>query len=103
MKPDNTLNQIYGQMYTKNPDIVTRKIAGELFLVPIRGKMADMQQIFTLNTVGEYIWQELDKKKNLNTICDEVVASFDVLKEEAEADVKDFVAELLEAGLITRT
>ena len=95
--------QIYGKMYTKNPDIVARKIAGELFLVPIRGKMADMQQIFTLNTVGEYIWQELDKKKNLNNICDEVVVSFDVMKENAEADIKDFIAELLEAGLITNT
>jgi len=95
--------QIYGKMYTKNPDIVARKIAGELFLVPIRGKMADMQQIFTLNTVGEYIWQELDKKKNLNNICDEVVVSFDVMKENAEADIKDFISELLEAGLITNT
>jgi len=86
--------------YMKNHDIVTRKIAGELFLVPIRGTLADMQNIFTLNRIGEYIWQALDTRKHIEEICDGVISSFNVGKEQAYADVADFIFELMRADLI---
>jgi hypothetical protein len=87
------------KIYRRNEDIVTRKIAGELFLVPIRGKVADMQRIFTLNPVAEYIWQEIDKQ-NLNDIRKGVLARFDVEEERADVDISEFIAELLDAELI---
>jgi hypothetical protein len=87
------------KIYRRNEDIVTRKIAGELFLVPIRGKVADMQRIFTLNPVAEYVWQEIDKQ-SLNEIRKGILAQFDVEKERADADISEFIAELLEAELI---
>jgi hypothetical protein len=87
------------KIYRRNEDIVTRKIAGELFLVPIRGKIADMQRIFTLNPVAEYIWQEIDKQ-NLHEIREGILARFDVEEERAEADIREFIAELLEAEFI---
>jgi len=86
-------------MYRRNEDIVTRKIAGELFLVPIRGKIADMQRIFTLNPVAEYIWQEIDKQ-NLHEIREGILARFDVEEERAGADIGEFIVELLEAQFI---
>lgn len=86
--------------FTKNGEIVSRKIAGELFLIPIRGKLSDMKNIFTLNAVGEFIWQTLDSPKSFRDICDGVVSSFQVAKEQAESDVSDFINELLETGLI---
>lgn len=92
-------SDIWGKVFKKNENIVSRKIAGELILVPIRGKLADMQTIFTLNPVAEYIWQELDNK-NLNDIRNGIVSAFEVEKEQAESDVKEFIAELLEADLI---
>ena len=57
-----------GKIYKKNGDIVTRRIAGDLFLIPIRGKIAEMQRIFVLNPVGECIWQEIDSQKSLDEI-----------------------------------
>ena len=59
-----------------------------------------MQKIFTLNPVGEYIWRGLDEQKRLNDIRDDVMAHFDVENKEAESDIRDFIGELLEAGLI---
>jgi hypothetical protein len=88
------------KVYRKNPDVVTRKIAGELFLVPIRGKVADMQRIFSLNPVGELIWESMDAQENLNDIRDKVVAHFDVSRETAMTDVEEFIAALLQAKLI---
>jgi hypothetical protein len=92
-------DDIWGKVFRKSDNIVSRKIAGELFLVPIRGNVADMQRIFTLNPVAEYVWHKLDKN-TLHDICDEVVSSFEVEREQAESDIRDFITELLETNLI---
>ena len=91
---------MWDKIFRKNDQLVTRKIAGELFLVPIRGKLADMQRIFALNPVGEYIWRELDNRKSLRDICNGVIAAFEVEKEQAQSDIADFIGELLDADLI---
>lgn len=89
--------------FRKNGTIVARKIAGEFFLVPVRGRLADMQAIFALNRVGEFIWQHLEENRNFSDICGKVVAAFDVADKEAETDVREFIGELLDAGLIEET
>jgi len=89
-----------GKTYEKNKDVVTRKIAGDLFLIPIRGKIADMQKIFTLNPVGEYIWEEMGHQKSLDEIRKGIIARFNVEEEEADSDMREFIASLLEADLI---
>ena len=79
---------------------MSREIAQETILVPIRGKLADMEKIFSLDHVAEYIWQQLDGEKSLKQICDGVLDIFDVEKDEAESDISEFICELSEAGLI---
>ena len=86
--------------FRKKEEIVTRKIAGETILVPIRGSLADMQKIFSLNPVGEFIWQEINGQKNLQQISESIQSVFDVSQEEADTDVQDFITELLREGLI---
>jgi hypothetical protein len=88
------------KIFIRNQDIVSRKIAGELFLVPVKGKLADMEKIFTLTTVAEYIWDRLDGQRSLDDIRNDVVARFDVGEEQADSDIREFIAELVEAGLI---
>lgn len=88
------------KVYKKNSDIVTRKIAGELFVVPVKGRLADMQRIFTLNPVAEYLWEEIDKGKSLDEILNGILNRYEVGKEQAEADILDFIAELLEMDLV---
>jgi hypothetical protein len=88
------------KIFIRNQDVVSRKIAGELFLVPVKGKLADMEQIFTLTSVAEYIWGRIDGQRSLDDIRNDVVGQFDVGQEQAESDIREFVAELEEAGLI---
>jgi len=90
---------LWDKDFRRNGDIVSRKIADEMFLVPVRGNMADMQRIFALNPVAEFIWQNLEKK-NLSDICKEVISNFDVSQQQAEEDINEFISELLEADLI---
>ncbi len=100
MDTHDRIDDIWNKVYKKNRDIVMRKIADELFLVPVKGKIADMQRIFTLNTVAEYIWRELDDNKNLEDIRKDILDEFDVEREKADSDIKQFISELLEADLI---
>ncbi len=98
MKPD---TQTLEKIYKKKDDIVSREIAGESILVPIRGKLVDMQKIFSLESVAEFVWQNIDGKNNLSDISSRILDTFEVERKQAEADLLEFINELLEAGLIT--
>jgi len=91
------------EVYRKKDDIVHRRVAGETILVPIRGRLADMQKIFALNPVGEFIWDEIDGSRSLQQISEDIQSLFDVTREEANADLEAFVAELFKEGLIEGT
>jgi len=88
------------KIFKKRETIVSRFIAGETILVPIRGNLADMEKIFSLEQVGEFIWQQLDGKQDLSDICIRIADVFDVDQETAEADLDAFITELQAADLI---
>lgn len=98
----NSRTEIWGKIFKKKKEIVSREIAGETILVPISGKLADMQRIFSLNPVAEYIWNQLNGKRNLQEISGNIPSVFDVNKEQVYADVHEFIAELLKEDLITQ-
>jgi hypothetical protein len=85
--------------YRRNDDVLTRRIADETLLVPLRGRLADMQSLFALDPVAEFIWQRLDGRHTLAQIGAALVEAFAVQADEAEADLREFVAALVEAGL----
>lgn len=92
----------WSQVYKKTDETVSRHIAGETIIVPIKGKLADMQKIFTMNAAAKYIWGLLDGRRNLDTILNEVLIHFDVQRQRAEADIGELIAELMEEDLISR-
>ena len=55
----------------------------------------------TLNEVGSVIWQELDGERDSASLAVDLAPTFDgVDLETLEADIKEFAASLIEAGLI---
>lgn len=88
------------KVFARNGNIVSRRVAGETILVPVTGRLADMQRIFALNALGEFIWELLDGKTALPEIRDKVVDAFDVDAARAESDIRDFLAELLDADVV---
>lgn len=81
-------------------EIVRREIAGETILVPIRGRTADMQSLFALNRTAAFIWERIDGERNIGRIHEEIVAAFDVDRDEARADLEAFLAEARSRGLV---
>jgi len=91
---------MWDKTFRKKEEVVSREIAGETILVPVRGKLADMQKIFSLNRTAEYIWQHLDEETTLGDILQEIIAQFDVEASAAEKDVLEFMNELIDADLV---
>jgi hypothetical protein len=88
------------KVFQRTRNIVSRRVAGELFLVPVAGNLADMQRIFTITKVAEFIWERLDGQKNLSDILNDVVEQFDVDEKQAESDIQALVTDLLTEGLV---
>ncbi len=91
------------KVFKKKEDFISRTIAGEVILVPLRGTLTDMQKIFSLNPVAGFIWERLDGQKSLAELRDEILATFDVEAGEAISDIQEFIALLLKERLITES
>lgn len=100
MKHQIAEKNIWAKVYIKNDDIICRNIIGETILVPIRGNLADMQQIFTLNRLGAFIWDQLDGDKDLGSARNAVQENFESDKNQVESDLLEFIEQVHEAGLI---
>ena len=87
-------------VYKRSDRIVARRIAGEFILVPLVGRGANLDSIYSLNRVGTFIWDRLDGSRSLREICDSIVAEFDVPADRALADLLEFVATLKKKGLV---
>jgi hypothetical protein len=90
-------------MLSKKNDVVQREVAGEVFLVPIRGHLADLQELFVLNETGRWIWEHLDGPCRLDELAMRMIAEFDVDKTTACEDLEEFAQNLVEAGLAEST
>jgi len=86
--------------FQKNANIISREIAGEMLLVPISGRLADIRRLFALNRTARHIWERLDGHADHDELVQSIQAQFNVSAETAAADVDAFLALLAEHGLI---
>ena len=87
-------------IYKKAENIVARKIVDELLLVPVQGKLANMERVFTLNEVGEFIWDNLDGNTDTDGLVEKIVNEYDVDIDKARQDCEELLKEMLDAGVI---
>ena len=90
---------ILGKIFAPSENVVSRKILDEMLLVPIRGRLADMQSLLTLNPVAEYIWEELNGRNTLGDILSGILETFDVDPETARMDLMEFIEAELMSGI----
>lgn len=89
-------------MFRRGEDVVEREVAGEVFLVPIRGSVADLQELYALNEVGSWLWSRLDGSQSVDDLVAGVAGEFDVDESQARKDAESFLEDLLSAGLVTK-
>jgi len=88
-----------GRYVRATDDVVHRDVAGETFLVPIRGRLAELQELFVLNEVGSWVWQRLDEPRSVQELTADLVREFEVTDDQARNDITAFLHQLREAGL----
>ena len=87
-------------LYSHAANIVSREIAGEVILVPIRDNVGDLNSIYTLNETAATIWALLDGEHTLAQVRDTVVAEFETTAIEAEGDLLELIAQLEHVGAV---
>jgi hypothetical protein len=92
--------EIWEKCYQKNPNIVFRKIANEVILVPIRHNVGDLESIYTLNEVAARIWELIDGKRNMGQIRDRILQEFEATSQRIERDLSKYIGELEDIGAI---
>ena len=86
--------------FIKDQQSVTRSIAGETIIVPIKSGVGDLNSIYTLNEVGSRIWQLIDGARTAGQIAQAITEEYDVTMEAAAQDVTELLGALEAEGLI---
>ena len=86
--------------YQRDPNVVSREIAGERILVPIRAQSADMAAIYVLNDTGARIWELLDGQRSVAEIQDILIREYDVADETVGVDITEMIEQLEGLGML---
>jgi hypothetical protein len=89
-----------GKVFVRSRSVVSRVIAGETLIVPVRGKVGDLASIYSFNATGSLIWKLLETPKTSVELAVAVAQEYGVEQEQAEQDVSSFVAEMFLVGLV---
>jgi hypothetical protein len=87
-------------VFTRSQAVVSRRVAGETLIVPVRGKVGDLGSIYSFNETGSLIWQSLETPKGLSELIGAVEHEYEVGQEQAERDVTQFLNDMLSVGLV---
>ena len=87
-------------VYERKDSLVTRDLAGEKIIVPVRGKVGDLNCIYTLNTVANEIWQLLDGKRSIAEIVKQLGREYEVDEARLTTDVLRVTNEMREENLV---
>lgn len=90
----------FDSVYKKADNIVTRKVMDETLLVPISGDLASMDELYTLNDTGTFIWQALDGNRTLAEIERQLEQEYDAPEEVIRADLREIMDGLIDVGLV---
>jgi len=73
---------------------VARQVAEELVIVPLSGNVAQMNELFTLNETGKFIWENISVDKTTTQISALLTSEFDIDEQTAQQDVEIFLSQM---------
>lgn len=84
----------------RSSNVVSRVVANEAIVVPIRRGVADLNSIYTFNESGTLLWSWLEKGLNPAELVSHLQSEYGLSREQAAADAESFLKELNEEGLV---
>jgi hypothetical protein len=89
------------QLYVRSESVVSRVIAGETLIVPVRKGVGDLASIYSLNEVASAIWRCVQSPRKVEEIICTLQDEFAADTQQVHRDVTAFLDEMSSAGLIT--
>lgn len=86
--------------YVRSQSVVSRVIAGETLVIPVRKGVGDLASIYSLNPVASSIWQAIQQPREKEEIISAIEREFAAERAQIEHDVDEFLNEMHAAGLI---
>ena len=81
---------------------MTRVIAGETLIIPVRNRVGDLSAIYTLNEVGARVWQMIEGGARVSQMVEALSHEYDVMADQAARDVVELLDSMEAAGLVRR-
>ena len=94
---------MFTRCFQKDKNLVTRSIAGETIIVPVRSGVSDLEHVYVLNELGSRIWDLLDQQIPISQIVDAICSDYEVSAEQAARDIDELLHNLETAALIHPT
>jgi hypothetical protein len=88
------------RLYQRNPSFIYRKIVDEVVLVPIYQDLADMDCIYTLNEVGAFLWEQLEKPVSQSDLQARILDEYEAEPDVLTADMESFLSEMVTIGAV---
>lgn len=83
-----------------NKEFILREIAGEYILVPIGDTPLSFNGLITVNDVGAFIWNNIEKSSSEEELLNLILEEYDVDKGSAKEDLDEFLGKLRESEII---
>lgn len=84
----------------RSPNVVSRVVADEAIVVPIRRGVADLNSIYTFNESGTLLWSLIEKGLDRAQLVSQLQSHYGLSREQAAADAEAFLKELSTEGLV---
>jgi hypothetical protein len=88
------------QLFTRARSVISRVAGEETLIVPVRAKVGNLSSIYSFKGTGSLIWQLLGEPRALPELIGAVEREFGVRQDQAQRDVRQFLDDMLCAGLV---
>lgn len=83
-------------------NFVLREIAGDYIIVPTGNTALTFNGLITVNEVGAFLWELLQKDTTEEKMLDAVLEEYDVDENTARIDIREYVEKLERNGILER-
>ena len=79
-------------------NFVLRQVAGTWVVLPLGAETVNFSGMLQLNESGAMLWRVLEEGGSQDALVEALLGEYDVTREQAEADVQEFLAKLTQTG-----
>lgn len=81
-------------------EFILRQIAGEYILIPVGQAALKIHGMINLTESAAFLWEKLQSDCTQEELIDALLSEYDVQRETAAADVRDFVAQMKKLDIL---